>query len=94
MEELNRFISEGPTKEEVDSAITAWLESQKVGRSRDGSIAGQIKSNLYLDRTFQFTADREARISALTAEDIKSAFQKHIDPANLVIIRAGDFSEE
>ena len=94
MEELNRFISEGPTKEEVDSAITAWLERQKVSRSRDGSIAGQIKSNLYLDRAFQFTADRESRISALTAEDIKAAFQKHIDPAKLVIIRAGDFSEE
>ena len=65
MEELTRFIEEGPTDEEVSTAITAWLESQKVGRSRDGSIAGQIKSNLYLDRTFQFTAEREARITAL-----------------------------
>ena len=93
MEELTRFIQEGPTDEEVATAITAWLESQKVGRSRDGSIAGQIKSNLYLDRTFKFTSEREARIAALTANDIKQAFQKHIDPDKLVIIRAGDLEE-
>ena len=93
MEELTRFIQEGPTTEEVATAITAWLESQKVARSRDGSIAGQIKENLYLGRTFRFTAERESRIAQLTADQIKAAFQKHVDPARLVIIRAGDFQK-
>jgi zinc protease len=91
MEELQRFIEEGPTEEEVSAAVTAWLERQKVSRARDGSIAGQIISNLYLDRSFRFVAEREARIAGLTAADIQAAFRKHIKPDKLVIIRAGDF---
>ncbi|MGI9517335.1 MAG: M16 family metallopeptidase [Pirellulaceae bacterium] len=93
MEELTRFIEEGPTDEEVETAQVAWLESQKVSRSRDGSIAGQMSSNLYLDRTFEHTSERERKIAELTHQDIKEAFRRHIDPAKLVIIRAGDFKE-
>ncbi len=93
MEELTRFINEGPTEQEVTDARNAWLESQKVSRSSDESIAVQISSNLRLGRTFQFTIERERRIASLTAADIQAAFKKHINPANLVIIRAGDFKK-
>ena len=93
MEELNRFINEGPTDKEVEEAQTAWLERQKVSRSNDGSIAGQMSSNLYLDRSFEYTAEREKRVAALTARDIQDAFRKYIDPDKLVIIRAGDFGK-
>jgi zinc protease len=93
MEELTRFIKDGPTDSEVADAQTAWLERQKVSRSSDGSIAGQMISNLHLDRTFKFTSDREKRIAALKPADIKAAFEKYIDPEKLVIIRAGDFKE-
>ena len=94
MEELTRFIKEGPTDQEVADAQTAWLEAQKVSRSSDGSIAGQIISNLYLDRTFEYTSKVEKRIAELTAADIQAAFKKYIDPEKLVIIRAGDFETE
>ncbi len=94
MEELTRFIKEGPTDQEVADAQTAWLEAQKVSRSSDGSIAGQIISNLYLDRTFEYTSKVEKRIAELTAADIQTAFKKYIDPEKLVIIRAGDFETE
>ncbi len=93
MEELNRFLADGPTDQEVADAKNAWLEQQKVSRSSDGSIAGQMGSNLHLDRTFQFLSDREKRVAQLTANDIHAAFKKYIDPAKLVIIRAGDFKK-
>ena len=89
-EELARFLKDGPTQQEVDDAIKAWLESRKVSRSSDGAIAGQMLSNLHLNRTFAFTQQREARIAKLTPADIQAAFQKHIDPDRLIIIRAGD----
>ena len=94
MEELTRFINDGPTEQEVADSQFAWLESQKVSRSSDGSIAGQIGSNLRLDRTFKFTKEREERIAALTPADIQAAFKRHVDPKNLVIIRAGDFGDK
>ncbi|MCH2183033.1 MAG: insulinase family protein [Mariniblastus sp.] len=94
MEELNRFIDDGPTEQEVEDSKTAWLERQKVSRSSDSSIAGQIRSNLYLDRTFDYTSQREAQIKALTADQIQAAFRKHVQPEKLIIIRAGDFGSE
>ncbi len=93
MEELTRFLADGPTEQEVADAKNAWLEQQKVSRSSDGSVVGQMASNLHLDRTFEFIGQREQRLSQLTAGDIHAAFKKHIDPAILVIVRAGDFKE-
>ena len=90
LEELNRFIKDGPTEQEMVDSKKAFLESLKISRSADQAIAGQLTSNLNLDRTFAFTAEKETRISNLKAEDVREAFQKIIDPKKLVIIRAGD----
>ncbi len=91
MEELKRFIAEGPSKAELDEAKTAFLDALKVSRTSDGSIASQLVNNLHLGRTFAYTTAREERVQSLTVEDVRRAFEKYIDPAKLVIIRAGDF---
>lgn len=91
MEELKRFIAEGPSEQELSDAKTAYLEAQKVGRSSDSSIAGQLAGNLYLGRTMAYKTAEEERVKALKPEDVRKAFEKYIDPAKLVIIRAGDF---
>jgi zinc protease len=91
MEELTRFIEDGPTDKELEDAKKAYLESRKIGRAADGSIAGQLVANLDLDRTFAYIAEEEKQIEALTREQVQAAFRKYIDPKRLVIIRAGDF---
>jgi zinc protease len=93
MEELNRFLKDGPTEKEVADAKQAFVEAQKVGRTADAAIAGQIVSNLNTGRTFAFTADQEKAILALTPAKVADAFRKHVDPQRLVIIRAGDFQK-
>jgi zinc protease len=93
LEELNLFLSGGPSMAELEDARKAYLESQKVGRTSDGAIAGQIVTNLHLGRTFAHTSELEKRIAAVTPEDVKAAFLKYIDPKKLVIIRAGDFKK-
>ncbi len=93
MEELQRFLKDGPTDREVTEAKTAFLEAQKVSRTGDAAIAGQIVSNLNTGRTFAFTADQEKAILALTSAKVTDAFRKYVDPQRLVIIRAGDFQK-
>jgi zinc protease len=93
MEELQRFLKDGPTDKEVADAKQAFVESQKVGRTADGAIAGQIVSNLNVGRTFAYAADQEKAILALTPAKVADAFRKHIDPNRLVVIRAGDFQK-
>ncbi|MFO0011190.1 MAG: M16 family metallopeptidase [Planctomycetota bacterium] len=91
MEELTRFIQDGPTEKELDDAKKAYLEARKIGRASDGAIAGQLASNLDLGRSFAYIAEEEQQIEALTTEQVRAAWQRYIDPKRLVIIRAGDF---
>jgi zinc protease len=92
-EELQEFLANGPSPQELDDAKKAYLEAQKVGRTTDSAIAGQIVSNLQLGRKFAHTKEMEQRIASLMPEDVKAAFGKYIDPKKLVIIRAGDFKK-
>jgi zinc protease len=93
IEELSDFRAQGPSLSELSDAQTAYLEAQKVGRTGDAAIAGQIAANLRLGRTFAHSRETEKRIAALTPDDVKVAFRKYIDPKKLVIIRAGDFKK-
>ena len=92
-EELNRFLADGPTEKELSDAKTAWLESRKLSRTTDGAVAGQLLSNLHLNRTFAYAADEERRTAELTTEQVKAAFQKHIHVDQLIVIRAGDLKK-
>jgi zinc protease len=93
MEELQRFLKDGPTDKELADAKKAYVEAQKVGRTGDAAIASQIASNLNTGRTFAFVADQEKAILALMPAKVVDAFRKHVDPKRLVIIRAGDFQK-
>jgi zinc protease len=93
-EELERYLKDGPTEKEVADAKQAFVESQKVFRTADGAIAGQIVSNLNTGRSFAFFADQETAILALTPAKVAEAFRKHIDPKKLIVLRAGDFDKK
>jgi zinc protease len=93
MEELTRFIEQGPTEAELSDAKKAYLESRKIGRASDGAIAGQLASNLDLGRSMTYVAQEEKKIENLTVADVQKAFKKFIDPKKLIIIRAGDFKK-
>jgi len=41
----------------------------------------------------QFDADLEAKIKALTVEDVNAALRKYIHPEQLSVVTAGDFKE-
>ncbi len=93
VEELDKFLKEGPSLTELADAQKAYLEAQKVSRAGDAGIAGQIVTNLELNRTFAHVTELEKKIAALSPDDVKAAFNKFIDPKKLVIIRAGDFKK-
>jgi zinc protease len=92
-EELERFLRDGPTAKEVIDAKQAFVEAQKVGRTTDVAIAGQIATNLNLGRSFAHAAELEKAILALTPDAIAAAFRRHVVPAKLVVVRAGDFKK-
>ena len=90
-EELERARRDGFTADEVNKAIEAILQSRRLGRSSDMSLAGKLASDLYYGRTYEWDAALEAKIKAVTPEAAQAAFVKHIDPARLNLVKAGDF---
>ncbi|NUO02487.1 MAG: insulinase family protein [Saprospiraceae bacterium] len=92
-EEIERVIKEGFTQEEIDAAKSGWLQSQQVTRSQDGSVAGTLESYLFIERDYNWDADLEKKIGALTPEQIHKAMKTHIKPEKFVMIKAGDFEK-
>jgi zinc protease len=91
-EEVQKVLTDGFTADEVATSKQGLLENLQLSRAQDGSLAGQISSNLYFDRTFEFDAALEDRIRALTVEEINAAVRRHLDLSKITIVKAGDFA--
>ena len=90
-EEVARALKDGFTQGEVDRAKSGILQTRAQTRAQDGALAGAWVGNLYLRRTFEWSKQFEEKITALKASDVTAALRKHVDPAKLTIVKAGDF---
>jgi zinc protease len=90
-EELQKAYRDGFTAAEVAEAKKAILDARMIGRSTDAALLALLTSHMQLDRPLKWDADLEAKIQALTVEQVNAAFKKHIDPNGLSIVKAGDF---
>jgi len=93
-EEIARMLKDGFTTEEVEAAKSGYLQSRQVSRAQDNELAGRLNNYLFIGRTLQFDADLDAKLQALTPEQIIAAMRRHIDPAKITIIKAGDFGKK
>jgi zinc protease len=90
-EELDKILSTGVTGEELAEAKKGYLQAQKVGRSSDIALAGMLTNLRHLDRSMKFEADFEKKIENVTADQVRDALRKYVNPAKLVVVTAGDF---
>ncbi len=91
LDELGRTVKDGFTSEEVAAAKKALLQEQIVQRTQDQALARLLSARERFDRGMKFDEKLEAAISALTADQVNTAFRKHVDPSGLAIVKAGDF---
>ncbi|MDE1146127.1 MAG: pitrilysin family protein [Azospirillaceae bacterium] len=92
-EELARLVHDGVTEQEVAEAKSGFLDQLRMRRTDDGALAGQLASNAYLGRTMAWSADIEAKVAAVTPEQVAEAVHRHFDTAKLSYFRAGDFAK-
>ena len=92
-EEMDKAVKEGFTADEIKAARSGLLQARMVSRAQDPSLAGTLNNNLYLNRTMSWDADFEKKLESLTPEQVNAAMKKHIDPAKISIIKAGDFAK-
>ncbi len=92
-DELAKTLKDGFPAEEVAAAKKAWLQERGINRAEDGALVGLLSARQRFDRTLKFDEALEAKVSALTPEQISAAFRKHLDPAGLIVVKAGDFKK-
>ncbi|HEY4379463.1 MAG TPA: pitrilysin family protein [Acidobacteriaceae bacterium] len=92
-EELARALKDGFTSDEVEKAKKTWLDERSVQRSEESAIAALLSTRERWGRTLQWDIKLEAAVAALTPQQVNEAFKRHVDPAAVTIVKAGDFKK-
>ena len=90
-EEVERVLDEGFAPDEVQAAKRGYLESRRLSRADDASLATTLSTRLYFERTMDWDAAFEERIRELTPEEVNAALREHLDPEQISLARAGSF---
>jgi zinc protease len=91
VDELKLTLKNGFTAEEFASSKKAYLENRIGQRAQDNGLLNQIANHELQGRTMKWDGDLEAKIQALTLDQVNAAFRKHIDASQVSIVKAGDF---
>jgi zinc protease len=70
------------------------LEARRLARAQDRALASRLGNYLYWKRTFAWDVEFEAKIAALTPQQVNAALRRHIDPARLSVVVAGDLQKD
>ncbi|MFS4482653.1 M16 family metallopeptidase [Hyunsoonleella sp. 2307UL5-6] len=94
-EEIERFITDGITEEELKVAVTNWVQGQSVSRAKDNELSRTINNNLYYDRDMMFYKAIEENVTSLTVKDVNKAIKKYFKTFDTwTVVNAGDFEKQ
>lgn len=93
-EEVARALKDGFTAKELEEGKRGLLNYRRLSRAQDGNVAAALARNLDLGRSFAYAGQVDAKLAALTLEQVNAALRKHLDPGKLVIGVAGDFKDQ
>jgi zinc protease len=91
-EVLAKANSGGFGKEELEEGRKAWLQNREISRTQDAALAAKLSSYLDLGRTLAFDGDVDKKVQGLTVDQVNAAFRKYLDPAQVSVVKAGDFA--
>ena len=90
-EELSLFVKDGITATELADAKQALAQTYALRRAQDPALAGALRSQLFLGRSMAFDAELDAKIAALTLDQVNTAIRQFIKPESIAHYYAGDF---
>jgi zinc protease len=93
-EELARFVKDGITPAELAEAKQAILAERVTARASDATLATNWMFKLDQGRTFAWSVEQDAKLAALTLDQVNAAIRKWIVPASINWSIAGTFDEK
>ncbi|MCH2212185.1 MAG: insulinase family protein [Fuerstiella sp.] len=92
-EELEKLLKEGITETELHEQRAGLLQSRELKRTKDATLTQTLATYARAGYTMQYASDLEDQIRTLTVDDVNAAMRKHITPARLQTVIAGDFEK-
>jgi zinc protease len=91
-DELATVLRDGYTAEEFAAAKLSWAQQQQIGRTQDGRVANALGLWTHVGRTMAWDAEFEAKVAALTVEQVRDAMRRHLDVTKMTFMKGGDFA--
>jgi zinc protease len=91
IDELTKTARDGFTAAELTAAKKALRDDRIGARSSDGGVLNLISSREQWGRTLAWDEQMDAKLQALTLEQVNAAFRKHVNAAQVSIVKGGDF---
>ncbi len=91
-DELAAVLREGYTAEEFAAAKVSWAQAQQVSRTQDAGLANRLGLWTHVGRTMAWDAELEAKVAALTVEQVRDAMRRHLDVTQMTFMKGGDFA--
>jgi zinc protease len=91
-DELATVLRDGYTAEEFAAAKVSWAQQRQIGRTQDGGLANTLGLWTHVGRTMAWDAEFEAKVAALTVEQVRDAMRRHLDVSQMVFMKGGDFA--
>jgi zinc protease len=90
-DELAKTLANGFTSDEVAAAKKALHDARVVGRTQDAALLNLIATREEFGRTLAWDEQMDAKLEALTVDQVNAAFRRHVTVDQLSIVKAGDF---
>lgn len=90
-QEMQRAINQGFKQEELDAAITSFLDTAKVQRGKNQQLAETVRDYIYDDYTIDDEIQIHEKIRQLTLQDVNRVTKKYLSPSSMSVVSAGDF---
>ncbi len=91
---LREFINNGPSEAELANAKRESLGSFPLSAASNSAIVGQLAAIGFYDMPLTWMSDFMQDLQALSVADVHAAFQRHLNPEQLVIVTVGPKVEQ
>ena len=85
-EVLTKFLAEGPTAQELAAAKKNLIDGQALRIDSNAKLLGYLSLIGFYGLPLDYLDQFPRKVGAITRDDVKAAFQRHVKPENLVTV--------
>jgi zinc protease len=93
LDTLTRFIERGPTAAELEAAVKNITGGFPLRIAGNNKIVGYLSVIGFYDLPLDYLDQFQDRIRSVSAEQIRDAFQRRVDPQKLALVMVGSAPE-